>query len=127
TEDREGPNERAGPRGKDALCQRRRRVGEEPRQRVDDAVERLVGDGLALVAAPLEDDGFARDRRGEVSREEALSHAGLAEDEDRGETARARVERGSQRALLSRPSHEGRDDRRRRDRDVARAAARARE
>ncbi len=81
-------------------------------KRVGDPVERLVRDGLALVAAPLEEDRvgvLGHQLTGEAPRRVRLSDAGLAADEHRRERSAHRcVERGPELGQLGAPPHERR-------------------
>ncbi len=92
-------HERTGPGREIRVGFARRDPREEAAEGIDDSVERLVGDGLALVAAAGEDDRapvVAHDRVGEVADEPALAEPGLAADEHR-DRLRARASAGRRR------------------------------
>ena len=94
-EARESPYFGRERRSRLALRHRRQHV----RQLVDDTVERLVGDRLALVAAPREhpDLGQPGQLLEEVFDQRGLAHARAAVDEDGDPTALARcLERGAE-------------------------------
>ncbi len=88
--------------GRDVSRQERGRVGrgqraQVPRERLDDAVERVERDRLARVAAPREHDcaRLLDEPAGEAGQQRRLSHAGLAPHLDHHRAAlRDRSERG---------------------------------
>jgi hypothetical protein len=127
-EHREHLNQRPRPGGQRRAHVAERRAEQVPRERVDDAVERFVGDGLSLIAATGEhaDAGVGPEALDELLHERALADARLALHEHRDGSAAAHVdERGLELAALRRPADE-RDGARRRGRARRTAVGRAR-